>query len=66
MEEQLLTVDDLQAISGIIEIACTRGAFQASEMSVIGHVYDKLATWLASQQIDSALPTPPEGENNVS
>jgi hypothetical protein len=41
-----LTVTDLQNIRAIIDIACTRGAFKAAEMSAVGGVFGKLDTFL--------------------
>lgn len=41
-----LTVTDLQNIRAIIDIAATRGAFKAAEMSAVGSVFNKLDTFL--------------------
>jgi hypothetical protein len=41
-----LTVTDLQNIRAIIDIAATRGAFKAAEMSAVGAVFNKLDTFL--------------------
>ena len=46
METNQITVTDLASLKSIIDIACTRGAFKASEMKQIGDVYDKLANFL--------------------
>jgi hypothetical protein len=43
-----LTVTDLQNIRAIIDIACTRGAFKAAEMSAVGTVFNKLDMFLAA------------------
>ena len=43
-----LTVTDLQNIRAIIDIACTRGAFKAPEMSAVGSVFNKLDMFLAA------------------
>ena len=48
MEQVQLTVADLASIRQIIEAACTRGAFRANEMTVVGNVFDKLTTFLAA------------------
>ena len=47
MENQI-TVIDLARIKTIIETACTRGAFQASEMKTVGDVYERLTAFLGS------------------
>jgi hypothetical protein len=43
-----LTVTDLQNIRAIIDIAATRGAFKAAEMSAVGTVFNKLDTFLTA------------------
>jgi hypothetical protein len=43
-----LTVTDLQNIRAIIDVAATRGAFKAAEMSAVGNVFNKLDTFLAA------------------
>jgi hypothetical protein len=48
-----LTVQDLQALKSIIDVASSRGAFKPNEMTAVGSVYTKLETFLkavASQQ----------------
>jgi hypothetical protein len=44
--ENNITVADLNLLKNIIDLASTRGAFQASEMTQIGTVYDKLVVFL--------------------
>lgn len=48
-----LTVNDLNALKQIIDVASSRGAFKPNEMTVIGTVYTKLENFLnavAAQQ----------------
>jgi hypothetical protein len=45
MENQI-TVADLNLIKNIINLACTRGAFQGGEMKEVGVVYEKLTNFL--------------------
>ena len=48
-----LTVNDLQALKSIIDVASQRGAFKPNEMVAVGQTYQKLDTVLtavASQQ----------------
>ena len=48
-----LTVNDLNALKQIIDVASSRGAFKPNEMTTIGTVYTKLETFLravAAQQ----------------
>ena len=41
-----LSITDLAVIKNAIDLACSRGAFQAAEMKTVGEVYDKLSTFL--------------------
>tara|TARA_B100000780_G_scaffold143026_1_gene100066 strand:+ start:860 stop:1108 length:249 start_codon:yes stop_codon:yes gene_type:complete len=47
-----LTVQDLQALKSIIDVASQRGAFKPNEMMTVGQTYGKLETFLeaVSQQ----------------
>jgi len=53
-----LTINDLNAIKTIIDVASTRGAFRANEMESVGKVFNKLNSFL-----ESVTPKQPaEGE----
>lgn len=43
-----LTVTDLVNIKSIIDVSVKRGTFNASEISAVGNVYDKLNNFLTS------------------
>ena len=43
-----ISLRDLDQIVQIIDLATTRGAFRGQELSTIGALYDKLATFLNS------------------
>lgn len=43
-----LTINDLNAMKVIIDIASSRGAFKPNEMTVVGQTYTKLSTFLES------------------
>lgn len=56
VEPVQLTLQDMQAISQILDVATRRGAFQAKEMTAVGAVYDKLngfLEYIASTQEDT-------------
>ena len=53
-----LTVNDLNNIKQIIDVASSRGAFRPNEMRTIGQLYNKLETFLATV----AQQQPPQGE----
>jgi hypothetical protein len=65
MENQTITVTDLNTVRSIIDIACSRGAFKAEEMKEIGELYNKLSAFLdaiiaqAQAQEVEQIPTPP-------
>jgi len=46
-----LSIQDLQALKTIIDVASQRGAFKPNEMVVVGQTYTKLEQFLA------AIPT---------
>jgi hypothetical protein len=46
MDNQQITIADLDTIKNIIDLACTRGAFRGAEISQVGVVFDKLTSFL--------------------
>lgn len=46
MENQTITVADLNLLKNIIDLASTRGAFRAAELKEVGEVYNKLSVFL--------------------
>ena len=70
MENQTITVADLDALRNIINLACTRGAFQANEVKSVGELYEKLTTFLeavvaqaqAQQEAEQASAEQSQGE----
>lgn len=69
MENAQLTIADLASLKQIIDAACTRGAFRATEMKAIGDTYDKLSAFLdtvvAQQQAQTAEQAQPQGDQNA-
>jgi hypothetical protein len=59
MENQQITIADLDTIKNIIDLASTRGAFRGAELTQVGVVYDKLSAFLeavvAQAQAQEAL-----------
>jgi uncharacterized protein YggE len=67
--QQQITVQDLDAIRNIIDLASTRGAFRANELADVGLLYNKLSQFLEAvvaqaEQTDSGKPDDPKGETN--
>ena len=48
MSDEQLNVSDMVQIKKIIEVVCSRGAIQASEMETVGVIYNKLNVLLES------------------
>ena len=44
--KQELSINDLQSLRAIIDLASSRGAFKPAEMMAIGQVYTKLSSFL--------------------
>ena len=45
-EEPKVTLNDLQLLAQIVDLASSRGAFRGNELTQIGTVYDKLTGFL--------------------
>lgn len=56
-----ISINDLIMIANIIDVASTRGAFKAEELSEVGAVYDRIAHIIAQKQ-NSQPAEPPSGE----
>ena len=54
-----LSVQDLQALKTIIDVASSRSAFKPNEMVQIGQTYNKLDSFLAA--VAAQQPQSPEG-----
>lgn len=61
---QSLSITDLAVMKNIIDLACSRGAFQAGEMRTVGEVYDRLAAFLTQvvQQAEAETQAQQQGE----
>jgi hypothetical protein len=61
-----LTVQDLNAMKTIIDVASSRGAFKPNEMTTVGVIYDKLEKFLGAvaeaQQANIEDEEAPKGE----
>lgn len=69
MDNTQITIQDLDTIKNVIDLACTRGAFRGAEVSQVGAVYDKLALFLDAviaqakeQETNKADAGTPQGE----
>ena len=53
-----LTINDLNAMKVIIDIASSRGAFKPNEMFAVGQTYTKLTTFLDAVSAQQATQQP--------
>ena len=61
MENLSITVTDLNTLRGIIDLASSRGAFRAAEMTQVGEIYNKLTAFLEAVVAQAQAQ---EAENN--
>jgi len=60
-----ITIQDLDVLKNIVDLASARGAFRGAELAEVGAVYNKLTQFLeavvaqAKAQADAAEPTNP-------
>jgi len=47
-----ITLNDLAILLQVVDLATTRGAFKANELSQIGSVFDKVSAFLAAADAD--------------
>jgi len=52
MAPESISLNDLQVLANIVDLASQRGAFRGNEMSQVGTVFDKLSNFL--QQVAAA------------
>ena len=66
MENQQITIADLEGLRSIIDLSCTRGAFRAEEMQQVGELYNKLTGFLQAviAQAQAQQPDESKGESN--
>jgi hypothetical protein len=62
VQEVNLSIEHIFVLYKAVELAATRGAFQASEMSKIGIAYDQVSTFLSGfesrkQEAEQVNPT---------
>jgi hypothetical protein len=65
-EEVQLTIGDISTVKTIIEIASSKGAFEAKELHVVGLTYDRITKWLLANQPpkDAEETSTAEGDEN--
>ena len=61
MENQL-SITDLAVLKNVIDVACSRGTFKASEMKQVGEIYDKLTAFLDAVVAQAEAQTQQQGD----
>ena len=61
MENQL-SITDLAVLKNVLDVACSRGTFKASEMKQVGEIYDKLTAFLDAVVAQAEAQTQQQGE----
>lgn len=61
-QDPAISMEELNLLMQIVDLAVQRGAFRGNEASQVGAVYDKLATFLGAV---AAAQQPEEGEAPV-
>jgi hypothetical protein len=57
-----ITINDLILIKELVEVACSRGAFRANEMTSVGEVYDRLTVFLNTVIVSNQNEATQNGE----
>lgn len=64
-----ITISDLGALHGIVDLAASRGAFRGAELTQVGAVFDKLTTFLndvvAQAQANAEADATEDGETTT-
>jgi hypothetical protein len=63
-----LTMTDMASLVALIEVACSRGAYRAAEMTHVGAVYDRLKLFVAqgtAAPADAEPQSQPQGDDNA-
>ena len=70
-DNKQISINDLVVVKDLIDVACSRGAFQAAEMQTIGEVYNKITAFIdavvaaaqANAEADAAIAQNPQGDS---
>jgi hypothetical protein len=60
-EDTSISLNDLQVLANIVDLATQRGAFRGNELTQVGQVFDKLSTFLTQVAAAQAEQTGEEG-----
>ena len=63
MTPESISLNDLQVLANIVDLASQRGAFRGNEMTQVGAVFDKLSSFL--QQVAAAQAATEDSESTA-
>lgn len=55
-----ISLQDLQNILVVIDLACSRGALRAAELTTVGQLYDKIQNFVKQNTTQSTTQESPE------
>lgn len=61
-EDTSISLNDLQVLANIVDLASQRGAFRGNELTQVGAVFDKLSAFLAQVAAAQAEQAEEDGE----
>jgi hypothetical protein len=64
MENITLTINDLATLRNVIDLASTRGAFRAYELTEVGEVYNRLSQFVEASVAAQAQQEPQTAEQS--
>jgi len=64
-EQPQITVADIAALKQIVEVASSRGAFRAEELSQVGAVYDRVSAWVEIMTQEATEDEAEQGDSDA-
>lgn len=65
IEQPQITIADIAMLKQIVEVASSRGAFRAEELSQVGAVYDRVTTWVESMTQEATENEAEQGDSDA-
>lgn len=62
-EPESINLNDLAMLAQVVELASSRGAFRAEELTAVGKLYDKLRGFLSAVQEQQQAAQQPEQQD---
>ena len=65
IEQPQITIADIAMLKQIVEVASSRGAFRAEELSQVGAVYDRVTAWVESMTQEATENEAEQGDSDA-